>query len=304
MENEKRGLLNMLVANFLISLVPIIVYFANIETFPLSLGRFGFAALGIGVFYFWKDREKLKLKSGEHGMLLLISGVLHATTTLSFFFAISKTSPTFATLALTLGMLLYTGISYHIRHIEGTLFYLLMYIFLLAALLFSFNDLLASFDIWGIFSAIFSGFSMASVFAIGEYAKRYYDGIKITFYQNLIGFVVLFVVSAIFFSFPVFMGQDYVYLIILGILSTALPYILIYQSITKVTPILFSTLTILQILPALVFDLLYLNKTMDTKMIVGSMVIVVALYFGSFDFKKISNIKNTLLTRNKKTKNI
>ncbi len=41
---------------------------------------------------------------------------------------------------------------------------------------------------------------------------------------------------------------------------------------------------------------------MDTKMIVGSMVIVVALYFGSFDFKKISNIKNTLLTRNQKTK--
>ncbi len=181
MENEKRGLLNMLVANF------------------------------------------------------LISGVLHATTTLSFFFAISKTSPTFATLALTLGMLLYTGISYHIRRIEGTLFYLLMYIFLLAALLFSFNDLLSSFDIWGIFSAIFSGFSLASVFAIGEYAKRYYDGIKITFYQNLIGFVVLFVVTAIFFSFPVFMGQDYVYLIILGILSTALPYILIYQSITNMS---------------------------------------------------------------------
>lgn len=221
----------LLIGIFLVSLVPVLVRIYPVGVFNLGFFRVLFALCGILVYKLF-NRTSIQ-RPRKKCMHLAIFGVLHALTLISYFLSVTMINMSMSTILLYCSII-YTALFFALfvkeRLSAGMITGLVLAVAGLAIVYLPNAQL--THNIWGYIFGGLSGLFMSAVLILAKSLTKEYDAFSMIFYQNLIAAFVLLPLllhEGIHFH----LTEAIVYLL-LGVVCTAVAYILIYGALARV----------------------------------------------------------------------
>lgn len=139
---------------------------------------------------------------------------------------------------------------------------------------------LADNTLQGVLFGCISGLSLAMISVIGKKYTATYKSTTISFYQNLVATVLMSCI--VFFHPTVAMSWESIsLLILLGTVFSALPQLLLFQSLSKLKASTVSIILSLESVYGIALALLFLSEIPSGRMLVGGVIILLTSMYAS-----------------------
>lgn len=246
----------------------------------IVIGRVFFASLVLGSILGLKKNSNLSIPRGKDLMQLIFLGILLAFHWFSFFHSIQLST-------IAIGLLTFATFPVFTTLLEPLVFsekfeasYLLIALFsgigvFLIIPEFRLESAMTRGVIWG----ILSGLSFAILSILNRKMLNSVPALKITFYQDLFAFLVL-IPFLFFFDFRISF-QDWMLLILLGSIFTALAHFLFINGLSSVNVRNASIISSLEPVYGIIFAMLILNEFPSNKTLIGGLIILACAIFSS-----------------------
>ena len=278
-DKSLNSLLQIHLAVFLFGSAGLFGKFLNFPSTIIVLGRVVFATIALLALLLVK-KQKISLNSNRDYLLLSISGIILAIHWTTFFQSIQVSS-------VAIGLISFATFTVCVTFLEP---YFLKSKLKGADLLIAFATVVGaalvvpSFDlgnsvtqgvVWGLLSAF--TFALLSVF--NKKNVKTYSSLVIAFYQDLVVAIVL--LPFFFFVSPVIKSVDIFWLLILGVIFTALSHTLFIQGMAKVKAQTASIIASLEPIYGIVFAALLLSEFPSVRTLIGGAIILGAITYSS-----------------------
>ena len=278
-DKSLNSLLQIHLAVFLFGSAGLFGKFLNFPSTIIVLGRVVFATIALLALLLVK-KQKISLNSNRDYLLLSISGIILAIHWTTFFQSIQVSS-------VAIGLISFATFPVFVTFLEP---YFLKSKLKGADLLIAFATVVGaalvvpSFDlgnsvtqgvVWGLLSAF--TFALLSVF--NKKNVKTYSSLVIAFYQDLVVAIVL--LPFFFFVSPVIKSVDIFWLLILGVIFTALSHTLFIQGMAKVKAQTASIIASLEPIYGIVFAALLLSEFPSVRTLIGGAIILGAITYSS-----------------------
>ncbi|RME55189.1 DMT family transporter [Candidatus Woesearchaeota archaeon] len=264
---EYKPVYELMLGVLLVAMVPIIIKIYPIALFDLSFFRVLFAA--VAILFYIKLRKKQKLLVQKQNVLLVFAfGLFHAITIVAYFYSVMKTNVSVATILLYCSIFYTSLISYFLFKEKFNFKLLVGGVMAMAGLILLFvNDINANMSITGYIFGAVAGLAMSLVLVTGKKLTNNTNVFVMLFYQNLIAAILLL-------PFVIIKKQNITYSLIfltlfIGIVCTAIAYILIYRALTKISTTKTNIYFSFQIILPIIFGIFFLKEPVYITKIIG-----------------------------------
>jgi drug/metabolite transporter (DMT)-like permease len=277
MNKMKRGFIELNLATFLFGFIGVIAKSITLPTPLIILFRGIFAFLALSIFFMLR-KEKLSLKRNLDYVLMFLLGLLFAVHWLALFEAIRVSNIAAAYIAfftfpamtvfleplftkerlcfwdVVTGIVISIGIWFLVPEFDLS------------------NDVTRG-VMWGILAAF--TYALRNIFTRKYFRKA--SGASIMFYQILV--TVLVCLPFLFFDEFVFVPLDFVYIILLGVVFTAIAHSFFVRSLKVLKAKSVGMITSMQPVYAVFFAYVFLNEIPDWRTAIGGALILLAVLF-------------------------
>ncbi len=272
MQQRTLGILEISVAAALFGAIPLIVKASSLDALSLSFGRILFATIALaGYVLFWK---KVKNPLRKDPVLTIVFGLLHALIIVTSFIAVKLIPISIAILLVWAGVIYLVPMAAFFLGEKITKSTIIATFLALSGLITLFFNIPSSASFWGYVSGAVSGICMAVVYIIGKILSHRHDRVSLTFYQNLIALPVLLPLIPFIPQIP--SSPDIGVTLLLGVVCTAIPFILLYSGMRKVSGQTVGFILLLEILFPLVLSFLIFKEVPALREAVGGLLILAA----------------------------
>ena len=249
--------------------------FIQLPSHYIVFGRAFFAAVTLALIIKF-TRRSLYLNSNRDFMILVISGALLSIHWFSFFHSIQLST-------VAIGLLSFASFPIFVTVMEPLVFSEKLSVLDLVSAVMTFIGIaivvpefeLGNNTTQGIVWGVVSGFTFAVLSLFNRRFIKRYSGVVISFYQN--AFASLFLVPVIFFGgINMLRGSDWFYLIVLGVVFTALAHSLYVHSMKRLKAQQASIVISLEPVYGILFAALLLSELPEIKTLYGGVLIVFA----------------------------
>ncbi|MBC8500941.1 MAG: EamA family transporter [DPANN group archaeon] len=267
--------LSILIGVVLFSFIPIIVRFgSNINLFQLSFFRTFISAMSLFIFFLISRNQRLRIN--KNILLLFLFGLFHAATIVTSFRAINTLTIALATVFLFAGNIYLYFFSFLFLKERFTIKSLITLTLSVVGLILicSKKELITHASGFDYIIAVSSGIFMSLVFIYGKVLRKSYDENSLTFFQNLIASVILIpaiLIKPINTSFQ----SINIYLLI-GVICTAIPFVLLYKGMKSVQTNVLSVLMTLNIPLPIIFGAIIFKEIPGLVEIIGIAIMIIA----------------------------
>ena len=251
----------------------------------IVFGRTFFASLTLGAILFFSTTQH-RAKSRQDLMVLVLLGAILAIHWITFFHSIQIST-------VAVGLLTFSTFPVFVTFMEPYFFKEKLHLFdiLTAGSVFlglvlvipSFN--LQNNVTQGAFWGIISGFTFAILSILNRKYVSTYAPIVIACYQNCIATILLF--PFLIFQDLTLQPSDYVLLVILGVLCTALAHVLFIKSLVQVKAQLASVIASLEPVYGIIFAFVLLGEVPAFRTILGGVVILGTITLSTIKRKRV-----------------
>ncbi|MDX2507110.1 MAG: DMT family transporter [Gammaproteobacteria bacterium] len=277
MTSHREGLLSVHASVLIFGLTALFSKLISLSAIEITLLRSIFAALSIAI-YIILLKESLLLTCRRDYFIAILLGLFLGTHWVTYFHAMQVSSVAIGIIALyTYPVIIvflepfFHGERPHIKDIISA-FVVLMGIYLLVPE-FVINNQTTQGVLWGVLSALL--FAMRNIIH-GRYFKAY-PARHALFYQTLcIIFLLLPFSSQIIIEIS---SQQWLQLILLGIIFTALPHTLFAHSLLHLKAKTVGLIGCMQVLYGTLFAALFLTELPDWKTIAGGLIVISAAVY-------------------------
>jgi drug/metabolite transporter (DMT)-like permease len=254
--------------------------FTAIPAMILVSGRVFFAA--IGLFLFLKiSKQNIGFQNKKDVLSFIGLGILLAFHWFSFFYSIKLSN-------VAIGLITYSTFPVFVLFFEPlflkTKFQLKDILFVLLAfigiLILSNKKNIQADEIQGIIWGISSGLSFALLAVFNKSLVNRYSGIKISFYQDFFAAFVL--LPFLILNVSATSTTDWLWLLLLGIVFTALAHTFFIQSLKKVNAIYASIVATLEPVYGVVLAIIIIDEIPALNEILGGLFVLSAVLLKTF----------------------
>jgi len=269
---KSHGMLEIHIAVLLFGLAGLFGKLLALPPLVIVFGRTFFASLMLCAILFF-SKTQLRAKSRQDLMVLVLLGAILAIHWITFFHSIQIST-------VAVGLLTFSTFPVFVTFMEPYFFKEKLHLFdiLMAGSVFlglvlvipSFN--LQNNVTQGAFWGIISGFTFAVLSILNRKYVSSYAPIVIACYQNCIATILLF--PFLIFQDLTLKPSDYVLLIILGVICTALAHVLFIKSLVQVKVQLASIIASLEPVYGIIFAFVLLGEVPAFRTILGGSIIL------------------------------
>ncbi|MDH5425627.1 MAG: DMT family transporter [Gammaproteobacteria bacterium] len=274
MKNHLEGLLSVHSAVFIFGLTALFSKFITLSAIEITLLRSVFAVIAIGVYIIYL-KESLLLNSKRDYLIASILGFFLATHWVTYFHSMQISSVAIGIIALYTYPVItvfiepfFHGERPHIKDILSAVV-VLFGIYLLVPE-FSIDNQTTLGVFWGVFSALL--FSMRNIIH-GRYFKAY-PARHALFYQTLVVFILLLPFAGQII--PQVNQTQWLQLLLLGIVFTALPHTLFANSLLHLKAKTASLVACMQVVYGTLFAAIFLAEMPDWRTVIGGIIVISA----------------------------
>ena len=272
-----RSLIFVHIATVLLGFVGITVQSISADSFTIVAGRGLFEFLAI-VAIFILQKKSIRLQNKQQYLQLGFLGLLQAFQWLTFFIAIKESTVAIALVSLF-------TFPFFTALLEPTIMkekfrtasILLSFAIIPGVLLLVPNFSMQSPELIGIFWGVISALLVALIFIFSRKWIIYSDALLISFYKSSIS-MILFL--PVFFLTPSVLSlRDTGLLALLGILFTALPYLLVTIALREIKSAVVTRIISFEPVYGILLAVFFLSEIPDLQTLLGAAIILsVALY--------------------------
>jgi len=274
-----KGLVQIHIAVFLFGFAGLFGKFLSCSPLLIVLGRTFFASITLFVFARFFSKTVLFAFKKKEILFFIFQGILLAVHWWSFFLSIQISSVavglvTFSTFPLFVTFLEPLFFKEKLKTIDIIIAGMVFIGILLVIPDFTFSNNITK----GGFFGIISGFTFAILALVNRRNARISDSIAVAFYQNLF--------AAVFLVLPILTLQiappqlwDLPYLIVLGVVCTALAHTLFIKSLIFIRAQTAAVIAGLEPVYGIILAFFMLNEIPEIRTLIGGMIIISATIF-------------------------
>lgn len=247
-----------------------------------------FALVFLGVYCYWK-KFKFSFNLKKDGSIILLSGVLMAAHWITYFYALQWSNVAIGMLSLFTYPMITTLLEPLFLKTKWQPFHLLSAFLILLGVFFLAPD----FDInnsinKGLLMGLLSAFCYAIRNLIMKKRIEKFNGSILMFYQMLVTIILLIPVFFIFENKQSALQDQLVFLIFLGLITTAIGHTLFLNSFKKFSISTVSILGGIQPLFGIVIAMIFLNEIPAGRSLIGGALILITVFLESGrNFRKV-----------------
>jgi len=288
MEQRTVGIIEIVVASLFFGFIPIIVRLGtHLGAYNLSFFRIFIAAIAILAYMLLSGKKITPFK--QERKIVLFLGAVHGFIILGYFLSIQYLSVASAVLLLyssSIWMILFSAIFLKERITRTTLGALVLAL-VGVILVVSPQQLFLRESLIGSVAGLLGGIGMGLVYVLSKKVTAY-DRISLTFWQNTIA--LPFVLPLLLIDPPSFTPTDIGLVLVLGIICTAVPFVLLYRGLQKVPGSTGGIVILLDILAPILLAFLFFGETPSLSALFGGGLIIIGSLLAAHnkDIEKMS----------------
>jgi drug/metabolite transporter (DMT)-like permease len=272
--SKKTGLLDIHTAVLLFGLAGLFGKWLPLSPIFIVLGRVFFASLALALLLFITHQGFI-ITPRKIYLTLLLLGFILSVHWMSFFHSIQVSSVAIGLLSYSTFPVFTTFLEplfFKERLVKINVFFSLLCLFGVFLIIpsFQFNDATFRGVLWG----LFSGFTFAILTVFNRKLTQKLSPLSIAFYQDF--FATLFLLPFLFVLSPSLSSRDFLLLIILGTLCTAVSHTLFIKGMRYIKAQTASIISALEPVYGIIFALLFLNEIPSLRTIAGGCIILVS----------------------------
>jgi len=283
MTANTKNLVQVHIAVLLFGLAGLFGKLVDLPSTIIVFGRVLFATVFL-VFILLYLKQSIKLKQKRDYFYLTILGVILAIHWVTFFQAIQVST-------VAVGLLSFSTFPVFTTFLEPYFFkekiklpdIAIAFITFLGVSLvipkFELGNNITQGVLWG----IASGFTFAILSILNRKYVKDYSALVIVFYQDSIATIVL--IPFLFISKPIFLLNNILLLVLLGIVFTATAHSLFIKGLTNVKAQTASIITSLEPVYGIIFAIIILSEIPTTRVILGGAIILGATFYATIKYK-------------------
>ncbi|MDO8553355.1 MAG: DMT family transporter [Candidatus Micrarchaeota archaeon] len=279
MEQKTKSLIEVNIAVLLFGLAGLFGKLIQLPAVVITFGRVFFAAIALLIFLLL-TKQSFKLQSKKDYLYLAFLGIILSVHWFAFFQSIQMST-------VAIGLLTFSSFPIFVTFLEPYVFkeklkfiniILAIIVFLGIALIlpsYEISNNLTQGVLWG----VLSGFTFALLSVLNKKYVKTYSSMVITFYEVATASVVL--LPFLILEKPVFDSTNLTFLIVLGVIFTALSHSLFVRGMRYVKAHLASIIATLEPVYGVIFAFLLLGEVPELRTIVGGLVILGTAFYAS-----------------------
>jgi drug/metabolite transporter (DMT)-like permease len=276
MTNKVKGLLATHVAVLLFGTAGLFGKILPISPILIVFGRVAFASLFLALFSLCSDKKEIpEVKSGK--TMVLILGVLLAVHWITFFYSIQVSN-------IAIGLLSFSTFPVYVILLEPLMFkerfkpqYLLFFLVVFVGLRTMIPSMQWSDRLFqGLFWGCISGLLFAILTLLNRFLSKSYSAGFLALWQNTIAFVVLFPLTLRLLG-QITDIRFWFYLVLLGVVFTALSHTLFIYGLKYVKASIVSILACMEPVYGILFAFVLLNEIPERRVLLGGAIIVLTI---------------------------
>lgn len=276
MNEQNKGLIELVIASLLFGLMPVIVrYGRGIGDYNITFFRVMFCALSIMAFALI---AKMRIAPLKHEIKkMIIFGVLHGFIILSYVIAVNLIPIASAVLLVyssPIWIALFSRVILKEKISRRTISALAIAIAGVVLVLFPDKSFLQG-NFTGYLCALGTGLFMGLIYVMSKTFKSY-DKVSLTLWQNIIALPFIF--PLLFINFPKFTVFNFSVLLLLGAVFTAMPFILIFKGFAKMPASRGSIIITTEAIFAVAFAFVFFKEIPSITTLFGGVLIIIANY--------------------------
>ncbi|NQY08079.1 MAG: EamA family transporter [Flavobacteriales bacterium] len=283
MNDKTKSLILIHVSVFLFGLSGIFGKLLDLNPIIIVLGRVGFATIFLAALLSI-FKESIKLNRKKDYFILALSGIILAVHWITFFKSIQMST-------VTIGILTYSIFPMFTTFLEPIFFkktlklanVILAFITMLGVALvipsFEIDSNTTQGALWG----VSSGLSFSILMLLNKKYAKSYSSLVITFYQDFWATVVL--IPFLFILNPSIQQSDMLYLILLGIVFTALAHTFFIKGLANIDAQKASIIASLEPVYGILFAVFLINEVPSLRTILGGVIIILVAGYASVQSK-------------------
>lgn len=293
MKEETIGIIEILIASVLFGFIPIIVKFgSNLGAYNLTFFRILVATICVYLFILFSKNLKLAPFKQDKWKLLLF-GFIHGLIIVGYFISIQYLSVASAVLLLYSSSIWIVVFSHFIlkEKITKLTIIALIVAFIGVILVASPQNFFVKESLIGSLAGLIAGIFFGLVYVLSKTFKSY-DKVSLTFWQNLIA--LPFVTILLFFDPPKHLASnDILIVLLLGSVFTALPFVLVFKGLGKVSGQKAGVITLLDMIFPILFAFLIFKEVPTIAVVIGGVLIIIGTYLVTrADVKQVKEAKS------------
>lgn len=283
-----KNLFQVHIAVFLFGLAGLFGKLVDLPSTIIVLGRVLFATVFL-VFILLYMKQSIKLKQKRDYFYLTILGVILAIHWVTFFQSIQVST-------VAIGLLSFSTFPVFTTFLEPYFFkekiklpdIAIAFITFLGIVLvipkFELGNNITQGVLWG----IASGFTFAILSILNRKYVKDYSALVIAFYQDSIATIAL--IPFLFISKPIFLLNNILLLVLLGVVFTATAHSLFIKGLTNVKAQTASIIGSLEPVYGIIFAIIILSEIPTTRVILGGAIILGATFYATIKSKALPPI--------------
>lgn len=280
MQDRTNALIELNVATLLLGLTPLFAKLITLSSPQIILGRSFFGLIGLGIFVFF-TKQNFRMKNAKDYFKVLFFGILMGLHWLTLFESVKVSSVAVAMIALFTFPVITTLLEPYFfkEKLKSSDFFVALIVLFGVTLIvpvFDLSNNVTQGVIWGVISAIF--YALRNILMKRELPN--YSGSVLMFYQ-IFASLILFL-PYLFFSDWEFVGNDLLYLVIVGILFTSVAHSLFTNSLAKFKAKTASVITSLQLVYSTIAAALIIGEIPDLRTMIGGLIILGCVIFETY----------------------
>lgn len=279
MKNETVGVIEVTIASILFGFIPILVRWGNdIGPYTLSVARVAVAALALYLFVLL-TRQRVAPFKAEKGKLLFF-GAIHGFIILGYFLAIQHISIASAVLLLYSSSIWIVIFAHFIlkEHISKQAWLALGVAFSGVILVLSPEQFFIKESLIGSIAGLLAGVGFGLVYVLSKTFQTY-DRTSLTFWQNLIA--LPFVLPLLLIDPLHFTQSDILLVLALGVLCTAIPFVLVYKGFQRISAQTGGVVILLDIIFPILLAFLIFREAPTFTALLGGLLIICGFYLAT-----------------------
>ncbi len=279
MNNETKGIFQILIASLLFGLIPIFVRFGS-HLGPYNLSFFRVLIAAVLLYLFSKFTKRIVISKFRYEKKkLLFFGAIHGFIILGYFIAIQFLSIASAVLLLYSAAIWIIVFSHFIlkERITKRTILALVVAFFGVILVLEPSKFFIRESLVGSLSGLFAGVGFGLVYVLSKTFKKY-DPYSLTYYQNIIA--IPFLIPLLLIDFPKLTLNDMGLVVLLGGF-TAISFVLVFSGLRKVAAQKAGVIIMLEILFPVLFASLIFSEIPSISAIVGGILIIIGFYLAT-----------------------
>lgn len=272
MQEKNKSLVELNIATFLLSINSLFAKLISLPAGLIILGRTIFAAIALFIFI-CGTKQSFRLNNKKAYGYILLLGILLSIHWVALFYAIQVSTVSIAILAFFVFPIITTFLEPYffkekIKLLDVVSAFCVFGGVLLLVPDFSFSNNITLGIFWGLISAL--AFSFRNI--LTKKHLSHYSSSVVMFYQVVI--VALSLSPLLGFYKVSFQNNDFLYLVILGVIFTAITHSLFVNSLRKLSAKTASIINCLQPFYTIILAFVFLREVPTLKTVIGGIIIL------------------------------